>query len=363
MTTDTETNHAKVTTEPEAPAANVIAALARVRRDLPGIGKNQRMSSPSGSYDYRGIEDVTSAVGPLCGRHGVVFVPRVVKREVEEISLNGKPWTVDVVTVQYTIYGPGGIDDQIAAGPFIGIGRDNSDKGVNKSLTQAFKQMLQQVFVVGDSASDPDSYGAVDRDPRPAPPSADELAERDGWHSVNDRDVARTQVREELNSRVLAHLLEHERAAELYRHYQRPDGFESQPRPRTYDEHLAFWREHIAPPEDNPIDSKPEPGYVAPAESADPTTTEAPVAPGAPDGPTTAPEPLPATASQPAWPAGSLEALYATSGTDALIDAIKTLDGDTLRTELDARRLDVGGNLGLLRQRLGQAVIQAVANR
>lgn len=140
-------------------AHNVIAAIARVRRDLPGIGKNQQAAAQQGGYSYRGIEDITEAIGPLLGKHCVVFVPHVVKQRTEQITVANKPWTDTFLDVEYTVYGPGGVEDSITAGPFTAIGRDNTDKGTNKCMTQAYKQALVQVFCIGDSKHDGDSSG------------------------------------------------------------------------------------------------------------------------------------------------------------------------------------------------------------
>lgn len=163
---------AKQKVEPdEAPAeipmpTNVIAALARVAEELPGIGKDQDSSQ---GYKYRGIEQITAHAQTLLGKYGVVFVPRVVGREVKEFPLGGKPWTEDAATIVYRIYGPGGVEDMIEVGPLIALGRDNSDKGMNKCMTQAFKYALLQVLCVGDSKDDTDADVARTPDARAEP--------------------------------------------------------------------------------------------------------------------------------------------------------------------------------------------------
>jgi hypothetical protein len=141
----------------EAPT-NVIAALARVMGELPGIGKSRHPSEGGGgiSYAYRGIEEITAEAQTLCARYGVVFVPKVLSKEIVPLTVNGKPWTDTIMEVEYTIYGPGGVKDRIVAGPFVGIGRDNSDKGANKSMTQVFKYALLQTLMISDRADDTD---------------------------------------------------------------------------------------------------------------------------------------------------------------------------------------------------------------
>lgn len=139
-------------------APNVIVALLRVMADLPAIGKDQRMSgSGAGGYAYRGIEQITGHCQGLFAKHGVVFAPRLVSHEIREIEVNGKPWTDTIEQVEYDVYGPAGIEDRITVGPILAIGRDNSDKGANKCLTQAYKYALLQALCISDAKDDGDT--------------------------------------------------------------------------------------------------------------------------------------------------------------------------------------------------------------
>lgn len=157
--------------QPERPApTNVIAALARVMEELPGIGKGD--TSEQG-YSYRGIEAITKEAQHLLGKHCVVFVPKVVRREVKDLTINNRPWTEDQAEILYTVYGPGGVDDKIEVGPLWGLGRDNSDKGMNKAMTQAFKYALIQTLCIGDSKDDADAGPAHEADAKQAPPDPD----------------------------------------------------------------------------------------------------------------------------------------------------------------------------------------------
>lgn len=137
-------------------AANVIEALCRVARDLPAIGRDQQASAQQGGYAYRGIEQITKHVQSLFAEHGVVFTPHVRSYEVRDLVINGKPWTDIYEMVEYTVYGPGGVEDRITVGPILAVGRDNSDKGGNKCLTQAFKYALIQALTISDAKDDAD---------------------------------------------------------------------------------------------------------------------------------------------------------------------------------------------------------------
>ena len=168
--------------EPEPPVT-VIQALAAVISELPAIGRD--MTSEQG-YAYRGIEDITKQASRLFGKYGVVWVPRVIDRDVKELVINNRPWTEDHLVVEYTVYGPSHrkldcdlnpdhpvlIEDCIVVGPIHALGRDNSDKGVNKAMTQAYKYALLQTLCISDAKDDGDQQPAHEADEQapPAPP-------------------------------------------------------------------------------------------------------------------------------------------------------------------------------------------------
>lgn len=168
------TDHDPPTPETDNPT-EVISALAWVTANLGGIAKRQRPPGGGGGndrefYAYRGIDEIAAAAQPLLGRAGVVIVPtEAVIVTVDEIQVNGRPWTDTTVSVAWTIYGPGG--SWIPARTQ-GIGRDNSDKGYNKAATQAFKNLLLRLLCIGDPQDDADApahqNNATER-PAPAP--------------------------------------------------------------------------------------------------------------------------------------------------------------------------------------------------
>jgi hypothetical protein len=160
------------------PPSNVVEALARVMRDLPGIGRDQRAPKEHGGYAYRGIEQITTHVSALLARYGVVFVPEVRRVETHDVAVGTTMFTDTILTVRYRIYGPGGPTDRINA-TVVGIGRDSSDKGANKAMTQAYKYALIQTLCISDSKDDADGQSWIADVPPPASRAAiDELAVR-----------------------------------------------------------------------------------------------------------------------------------------------------------------------------------------
>lgn len=160
--------------------SNVIEAIARVTEELGGIEKltpearRRRGLSGGGEgggtigYAYRGIDQIAGAAGPLFGRYGVVIVPAVDSLVVEDYGTRGKSdvrWSITRVQVRWTIYGPGGPDDYVQATTH-GEGLDNSDKGTNKAMTTAFKNLLLRILCIGDPADDTDNaQHAADEEP------------------------------------------------------------------------------------------------------------------------------------------------------------------------------------------------------
>lgn len=141
-------------------------ALADVMGALPAIGRDQQASAQQGGYAYRGIEAITKHLQSLLAEHGVVIVPSVESMQVEHLTVNNKPWTDTTLHVAYTIVGP---DGSSLSARTVGIGRDNSDKGANKAMTQAFKYLLLQLFCISDAKDDGDgtTVEADDRTPHP----------------------------------------------------------------------------------------------------------------------------------------------------------------------------------------------------
>jgi len=136
-----------------AVAANVQQAIALVMEELPAIGKDQRAAAVEGGYAYRGIEAIAKHLQPLLAKHGVVISPlsHLVSQAPSIAMKDG--WTDTILDVEWRIYGPAG--DCIEARTQ-GIGRDKSDKGAAKALTQARKNLLLSLFSIADKADDAD---------------------------------------------------------------------------------------------------------------------------------------------------------------------------------------------------------------
>ncbi len=300
-------------TEPKP--ANVIQAIAAVMRDLPGIAKDDKSDQ---GYQFRGIEAVTRHTQHLFGRYGIVFVPRVVNRQVKDLTINNRPWTEDQAQVIYTVYGPGGVDDKIEVGPLVGLGRDNSDKGMNKAMTQAFKVALLQTLSIGDGKDDADREQAHEADARQAPPDPE------------------AQAREQL--------YEHIRALP-------PEGRE---KVRAFCDERKIPRVVARMDRDQveAVSAVVDGLYIAAAQDDGepaPVAQERPEGPGMGEDTSEAPSEAPTT--PPRVPNGNVDRVQ------AAIDTVAGMTGAQVLEALNERKLSTLGNASVRAQRLAQALM------
>lgn len=151
---------------------NVTEALARITAEVGGLPKMtqaQRAAAGIGpqtkgndgvNYAFRGIDQISAKVQSLLGRYGVTIVPSsMVDVRQREFSRGDppKPWTDTTLVIEWTIYGPQGqASDDFVTAQSVGEGHDNSDKGLNKAFTSARKNLLINLFQIGDPTDDTD---------------------------------------------------------------------------------------------------------------------------------------------------------------------------------------------------------------
>ncbi|HTF09402.1 MAG TPA: ERF family protein [Asanoa sp.] len=156
----------RVNGTPPAAAPDIYHALALVMRDTMPVGKDQINSHQR--YNFRGIDDLMSAVAGPMRKHGVFIVPQVLERTSEK---RGEKMTAVYLTMRYRIYGPAG-DYLEATVP--GEASDTADKATNKAMSAALKYLLLHVLMVPIDAR---SIDDGDRD-HPANPPAERQPQR-----------------------------------------------------------------------------------------------------------------------------------------------------------------------------------------
>lgn len=129
---------------------NNIAVLAGINRVIQafaenGIGKNQKNEQQG--FAYRGIDDVLNRMASHLVDAGLVIVPRVINRDVQErVNSRGNPLFYVTLTVEYLIASVK--DGSTVTVTTVGEAMDSGDKATNKALSAAYKYMAFQTFAI-----------------------------------------------------------------------------------------------------------------------------------------------------------------------------------------------------------------------
>lgn len=126
---------------------NVYQLVAAVQAELAqrGIGKNQKNTFDN--YNFRGIDDVYNALGPLLSRHGLVVYPEVTAREITERQ-SQKGGALFHVVLDIIYHFVSSHDGTEVAVPVIGEAMDRGDKAINKAMSAAYKNACFQTFCI-----------------------------------------------------------------------------------------------------------------------------------------------------------------------------------------------------------------------
>ena len=120
-------------------APRVFAAINGVMRDAMPVGKDQRNEQQN--YQFRGIDDVMSAMAGPMRTHGVFILPTI----AEHTQTRDGKMTRTMITMRYRVYGPAG-DCLVADVP--GEAFDYADKSTNKAQSAALKYLLFTLFML-----------------------------------------------------------------------------------------------------------------------------------------------------------------------------------------------------------------------
>lgn len=143
---------------------NVYQLISLVAGELAntGISKNQRNSQGIG-YNFRGIDDVYNAIGPLLAKHGLSILPRTLSRDcVERVSGQGK--ALFYVTVDMEFDFVSAHDGSKHTVKMYGEAMDSGDKATNKAMSAAYKYAMFQAFCIpteGDNDADSQTHNVA----------------------------------------------------------------------------------------------------------------------------------------------------------------------------------------------------------
>lgn len=123
-------------------------AMTTIAKELAvkGIGKDRRNQQQG--YNFRGIDDMLNAVGPIMARHGVFMTPSfevLSHKDIERQTRNGATsWTQVLLRGTFRFYRGAETVEAVT----IGEALDNADKASNKAMSNALKYALINTFMI-----------------------------------------------------------------------------------------------------------------------------------------------------------------------------------------------------------------------
>lgn len=131
----------------------VYQAIAAVMGELAKRGISKDQTNTFDKYKFRGIDDLYNALGPLLARHGLLILPNVIDRDVQERT-SQKGGAVFYVTVTVEFKFVSADDGSTHTVRTYGEAMDRGDKGTNKAITSAFKAVCFEAFCIPVEGSD-----------------------------------------------------------------------------------------------------------------------------------------------------------------------------------------------------------------
>lgn len=143
-----------VTHQPTTSTPTIAQAMSAVMGDVRAVGKDS--VNQQQRFNFRGIDAVVNAVGPVLRRYRVIVTPNVTMYEhgTIEVGNNRTPMGHARVIVQYTFTGPAG-DTIVCSAP--GEAMDSGDKATAKAMSVAFRTALLQALALPTDEIDPDA--------------------------------------------------------------------------------------------------------------------------------------------------------------------------------------------------------------
>lgn len=182
----------------------IFEALSAAMAEVQAVGKGDRNNEQG--YNFRGIDAVVNAVGPVFRKHGIVPVPVKTTANYRDVLTSREKRSREcTVNVTYRFYGPAGdfIDAEVP-----GESMDFGDKGAPKAMSVAYRIALLQTLCIPTHEPEPDSQTyerATEQEDTGSPAAIDLFAAivdaktrsqlRTAWEGVRDAR-ARGQINE-----------------------------------------------------------------------------------------------------------------------------------------------------------------------
>jgi hypothetical protein len=152
-----------MTDEPLGPL--IYGKIADAMADIDAVAKRGEYKGDGVRYNFRGVDDVVNAVGPILRKHRIVpgvWLEKVERRDTQTTKGNATRETT--VEVLFTLTAEDGSSREYR---IPGEALDTSDKGTAKAMSVAYRIWLIQAFAIPTDEPDPDS----ERHERGEPPA------------------------------------------------------------------------------------------------------------------------------------------------------------------------------------------------
>lgn len=159
------------------PVENIYQLLNIAKQKVGAVGKSERNSAQG--FNFRGIDTVVNAVGPVFNELGIINTPEVIEHvyDTVEIGKGRTPMGHVTMVVKYTFYAP---DGSSVAAQVASEAMDSGDKAVTKAMSVAWRTALIQVLNLPTDEPDPDSV-SYDRND-----AGQQSAPRPEWRPAQD---------------------------------------------------------------------------------------------------------------------------------------------------------------------------------
>lgn len=131
---------------------NVYQMISAITLEMSKEGISKSRKNQMQGYQFRGIDDVYSALSEKLGRIGLCILPRVTARDVvERQTKNGGALFYTVLNVDYDFVSAQ--DGSKCVIQVVGEAMDSGDKSTNKALSAAYKYACLQAFCIPTEGS------------------------------------------------------------------------------------------------------------------------------------------------------------------------------------------------------------------
>jgi hypothetical protein len=133
---------------------HILTAILQVMRAVPSVGKDD--FNEQQRFKFRGVDAVINALGPVMRDAGITPVPKLIKREYDQVNIGTNRTLTGHVMVEvcyeFTSLIDGSIKEVIVPGEAMDVG----DKAISKAMSVAYRTAMIQLFCLATGDPDPD---------------------------------------------------------------------------------------------------------------------------------------------------------------------------------------------------------------